>query len=347
MVANMPTTRFWGIGLKDVLAVLVLSLIPLFFAFLSLLPVTLAYTLSPHFLEIYRNNLFIIILFFYSLVGVFYIKNVRRYLVIIFIVLLVSCALATIFYIVGAATFLKPLSAASEPDLSFLLYVFVIIALPINIIGGGLISLLIIKLYDFFIGKRVSFGFNKIILAVIFILLFVTISFRFVVSLQSAGTSGNETDKKTVFIKRIAIAIGKNQLKVFSNQELIDLGLVSGIYSSDRGRITHSYGGDLSILRDNDNTVHLIYKNIPAGDACFKFYYLNDPAMFGFDTTKIDGVVEQYSKTSTFAIDAFKNKVCNSGKDFVTIEFIGSLEKIAQTSKYFINDSSQSAVGSE
>ncbi len=138
-----------------------------------------------------------------------------------------------------------------------------------------------------------------------------------------------EVNKRSVLAKRVMTAIKKGTLTRYDNDELIEQGLIQDLYTNNGNKIVHGFGGQFLIKKEGE-TVHLVYEGIPAKDDCYTFYAFNDPRIFGFSETRIDGV-ENDVPVDSASMEAFKRKVCYSGKKSVTIEFVGSIGNIKRS----------------
>ncbi len=92
--------------------------------------------------------------------------------------------------------------------------------------------------------------------------------------------------------------------------------------------------------KKNGNAVSVVFEKIPAGKDCYEFYYMNSPKIYGFEESFIDGVLERYDLNgsnvwNSASHESFKQKVCYSGKETVTIEFRGKLNKIKEQASFF------------
>ncbi len=265
-----------------------------------------------------NNHLILIMGILFSLIAIPCRENLPRFIRILIISVVISNIIMTAF--LGAAAGY------------IVLFYF---ANAFNIGKGAFIGFIFVKAYYFLVGRRVSSSINRVVLALIFITAFITAAIFIANTTKSDIKSTDETLKKSEFIQRITIAIGKNQLTQFTNKELIDLGITSDIYTNNGEQILNGYGGRFYIEKQGQN-VDLVFEDIPAKEECYRFYYINAPDIYGFKMTKIDGVIEAYPETSTAAIESFKKKVCYSGKEKVTIEFIGSIDDIVMSSRYWI-----------
>lgn len=138
--------------------------------------------------------------------------------------------------------------------------------------------------------------------------------------------------KRYEFLRRLMVAVEAEQLQEYTQSEVIELGLAKYIYEVQQGVIVNDYGGSVDILIEGSH-VSVTFGGIPRGEDCFRFYYVNDPRVFGFSETYIDGVLEEYSESSTQSINAFKEKVCFSDKGLSEITFRGSLSKIQSSAQ--------------
>lgn len=214
----------------------------------------------------------------------------------------------------------------------FFLLIFLLGSIFI-IAQGAVAGFIFFKIYSWLIGNRISASANKILLAILFIGIVVFMGSE----IKNDRNATNETVKKTEFIKRVTLAIGRNELTQFTNKELIERGVLVGIYTTEGDRIINSYGGDVRISKEDQN-IHILYTKIPSKERCFIFYYRNDPRVYGFKVTKVGGTIETYPDFSVEAVDRFKRQVCYSGKKSVDIEFIGTLADIVQESEYMIKN---------
>ncbi len=112
----------------------------------------------------------------------------------------------------------------------------------------------------------------------------------------------------------------------------VELGLAEHIYEVHQGGIVNDYGGSVNILNKGSH-VSVTFGGIPRGEDCFRFYFVNDPKGYGFFETYIDGVLEEYSETSTQSTNAFKEKVCFSDNGVSEITFRGSVSEIQSSAQ--------------
>jgi len=141
--------------------------------------------------------------------------------------------------------------------------------------------------------------------------------------------------KKTEFMERIGQAIGDGKIIKFTNQEVITNDLGKDLYTYKNGDVINDFGGKISLKKSGD-TVLVTFEKIPSGDTCYRFYFINDPDLYGFSESYIDGVLEAYpgKDYASIEVDNFKKQVCGSEKDTVTIEFRGTLNKIKEQAKF-------------
>lgn len=270
--------------------------------------------------SIVDNNQFTVMLVvLFSLITILYRNKLTKFIWILVISVIISNLVTTIYFY-------------SLSD--FLLIFWFGNALIIG--KSALIGFVFIKVYYFFVGNRVSSFINKLILVLIFITVFIGMSVFVANSVKEYAEFGVEIEKRDQFIQRITQAIGNDQLKQFSNQELIDLGITSNIYKNDGERILGAYGGDFHIQKIGQD-VSMVFEGIPAGETCFKFYSMNNPQMYGFNLTRVDGITNgsEEMKDSTTQ-EFFEKKVCHSGEGKVTIEFIGAVQEIVDGSRYLV-----------
>jgi hypothetical protein len=218
-------------------------------------------------------------------------------------------------------------------------YVYALFIIIFVVIVGFLVT----KTYFHFFGNRVSPSANKIIVSLAYVLIITFSIFSIVTGAKTSANLSNVTLNKSNFIGRIGVAIGKNQLTQYTDKELIDLGITSGIYKNNGDQILDDYGGDIRIEKTGQN-VDLVFEGIPAKEDCFNFYFMNSPDTSGFTVTKVDGITEPTRYSSNSAIDSYKNEVCYSGKDTVSVEFIGSIQDIAECSTLNISKCADDAL---
>lgn len=141
------------------------------------------------------------------------------------------------------------------------------------------------------------------------------------------------TAKRGEFIERVMFAVDEGKLVDYSNQELIANDLAKDVYTYKEGEVIHNFGGKVYVKKNGDY-VSIIFENIPSGEECYEFYFINDPAINGFKESYIDGVLEKNNASSS-EIEEFKQKVCYSGKKTVTIEFRGNINDIKEQAAFF------------
>lgn len=287
---------------------------------------TLGISVIPFFLFYFfmnvQANFSLILGIFFSLIILSYRNNLIRFLIVVVISLLVSNIAFALFHYF----FIAPQASMVEPDYSIFFY-FINTFL---IIKGSVTGIIFIKIYYFLVGNRVSSILNKIILVSLFFLTSV-LSFSII---STNIKNENEGMKKIELAKRIAVSISKNELTQFNNKELIDLGIISNIYKNKEDTIFTEYGSNFRIQK-LDQEVSLVFEEFPSKEPCYYFYNNNNLSSYGFKITKIDDIVKQNSDMYSDGTDSFTKKVCYSGKDKVTIEFIGSIEDITAFAKWF------------
>lgn len=152
-------------------------------------------------------------------------------------------------------------------------------------------------------------------------------------TLKKATSFPDTISKRTEFMQRVMLAIDDGKMVNFTSKELVDNDLGKDLYTYQNGEIINNFGGKISIKKNGDN-VSVIFEKILKGEECYQFYYMNDPEIYGFKESYIDGVLEQYDFTGSEnwnpIIELFKQKVCYSGKETVTIEFRGNINDIKQ-----------------
>jgi hypothetical protein len=139
------------------------------------------------------------------------------------------------------------------------------------------------------------------------------------------------TAKRTEFMERIMFAVDEGKLVNYTSKELIDYDLGKDLYTYNNGEVIHDLGGRVYVKKNND-LVSVVFENIPKGEQCYEFYYINDPELFGFGESFINGVLENSGGT-TQSINEFKQKVCYPATGMVTIEFRGSISSIKADAK--------------
>ena len=136
-------------------------------------------------------------------------------------------------------------------------------------------------------------------------------------------------DRRSEYLRRVMFAVDEGKFKDYTVAESIALGHAENIYQVRNGKIVADYGGDIEIVREGSD-VSVTFKGIPRGDKCHEFYFMNDPSIFGFTETYIDGVLETYPEYNSTSMKAFDTKVCFSNKPTSDIKFKGSISKIQQ-----------------
>jgi hypothetical protein len=147
----------------------------------------------------------------------------------------------------------------------------------------------------------------------------------------------SELFKRSEYLKRIMLALNKGQLEDFTDQELIDLDLGNGLYTYDQGKVIHGYGGMVEIEKRGEK-IYVLYSNVPAENTCYEFYFINDPKIYGFDESWIDGRLESYADkigSTSERVEEFKQEVCYHGKQSVNIEFSGDVSNIQSKAVFF------------
>ena len=90
------------------------------------------------------------------------------------------------------------------------------------------------------------------------------------------------------------LAIDDGKIVNFTNKELVDNDLGKDLYTYQNGEVINNFGGKVSIKKSGDN-VSVIFEKIPKGEECYQFYYINDPELYGFKESYIDGVPVSYT----------------------------------------------------
>lgn len=185
----------------------------------------------------------------------------------------------------------------------------------------------VVKVYYFLLGNRIKLFANRVVLTLFFVFVVVGIVVGAKSSLGNHAESSVVLEQRGKFIRRIESLVGNNQLTLFTNKELIDKGVVSGVYETNGEQIFYGYGGNVRIERAGQD-IHLVFDGVPSGDRCFRFYFVNNPRYEGFTTTKVDSVTVSSKDQTMPEDDPSKKGPCYSGKEKVSIEFIGSLEDV-------------------
>ncbi len=133
--------------------------------------------------------------------------------------------------------------------------------------------------------------------------------------------------KRGEFLRRLMFAVQEDKLINYSQKELIDAGLTENIYEIQGSKIVNDYGGAVEVTNDGTH-VAVAFSGVPRGDDCYKFYFMNDPDIYGFNETYIDGTLKEYIERSSQGTSAFKEKVCFTEKDVHEITFKGSVSEI-------------------
>jgi len=135
-----------------------------------------------------------------------------------------------------------------------------------------------------------------------------------------------EIHKRSDLLKSIArLAKSQNILSV-GNDTVIKSGIVEPIYSHNDSTITHGYGGDIKI-HTNDAILFVDFLDIPAGEPCYQFYFINSPGIFGFKKIYVDGKLVEFA-SNTESINALRNKLCFSWQKNVNIRYEASFEQL-------------------
>ena len=256
---------------------------------------------------------------FYFFIATLYKNNLIRFFVILFIALIFTNLIITVISL--------------ETGYALIFNIFsILLSVPYVFFGA-----LLMKLYYFVADKTLEKStLKKRIPLFIFGIIFILSYFLIAEGLSKDHKVLNEIKKRDDFIENFLFAINNDEIKDFNNQELINLDLVKDIYKVKDNEIKHGYNGVFEIKKV-DNEIYLRYKDIPAKETCFTFYYTNDPSSYGFSETRIDGMKEEYGEGGiihSYMIDDFKRRACYSGKKTVTIEFVGNLNDIEKKSKW-------------
>ncbi|MFZ2523399.1 MAG: hypothetical protein WAW92_03375 [Minisyncoccia bacterium] len=143
--------------------------------------------------------------------------------------------------------------------------------------------------------------------------------------------------KRDEFIRRVMFALEEGKIINYTNKELVDNDLGKDLYTYNNGEVVNNYGGKV-YMKKVGNMLSLIFEKIQKGEDCYFFYWMNDPEIWGFKSTYIDGVLEEYNLAGSTnwnpIYEAFKQKVCYSGKENVTIEFKGDINEIIKKAEY-------------
>lgn len=144
--------------------------------------------------------------------------------------------------------------------------------------------------------------------------------------------------KRGEFVRRVMFAVDEEKLINYTDTELIKLGLADGVYEYKNEQIIHNFGGRVSVNKDGSN-VSIKYEDIPR-EECYEFYFINDPYVQGFKDTYVDGVLEYYeggigSGNFNQRVEEYKQRVCYSGNETVTIEFRGNVDDIKKQADFY------------
>lgn len=140
-----------------------------------------------------------------------------------------------------------------------------------------------------------------------------------------------EVRKRMLLAKNIALHYGRTSNKNISNKVIIEQRLIKDLYVANEETLTHGFNGDIKVISDL-NGISLIYENIPEGEACYWFYFMDSPSTYGFDDTFINGVLVN-SRINYKSIVNGKN-LCYSADNNVTIRYTASYKGLKRTLKY-------------
>jgi len=145
--------------------------------------------------------------------------------------------------------------------------------------------------------------------------------------------------KRGEFVRRIMFAVDEGKLTDYTNAELIDMDIADGLYEYTNGEIIHNFGDRVSVSK-NGSSISILYEGIPS-EECYRFYYINDPGIQGFEETFVGGVLEYYeggtgSGNLNQLVEEYKQRVCYSDdNDTVNIEFRGNVADIKKQADFY------------
>jgi hypothetical protein len=140
-----------------------------------------------------------------------------------------------------------------------------------------------------------------------------------------------EVKKRIELARNITLHYGQTSNKSINNKVIIEQRLIKDLYSAKEETITHGFNGDIKIVSDI-NGISLIYENIPEGEACYWFYFMDSPSTYGFDDTFINEVLVN----SRINYKSIKNgkELCYSTDNNVTIRYTASYKGLKRTLKF-------------
>lgn len=198
--------------------------------------------------------------------------------------------------------------------LSILLLVIPISHITVGAIIGFIAAYifnLLIEKTDLKTRKKWAVTLTAIGLAV-FTLLLAIVSFE-----NNRGNLQEEIFKRSELTNHVVqTIIGDNNTYIDTNS-IIQSGKMSNIYSTDHGVLKHGYGGKIEV-NTIGNAVSVEYYDIPTGDPCYWFYFMNTP--IGFKDITVNGISTK-TPSNGEAINQKKNELCYSDSAPVTVKY--------------------------
>lgn len=183
------------------------------------------------------------------------------------------------------------------------------------------------KFFEHYLKKNM-FSINKIIIlggTVISFLVAVTTFIIFDVS--SEEKLKVEVRKRMLLAENITLYYGRSSIKNINNKVVIDQRLIKDLYVANKKALTHGFNGAIKVISDI-NGISLVYEDIPAGETCFWFYFMDSPKAYGFDDTFINDILVQ-SRVNYKSIKNGK-ELCFSSENKVTIRYTASYQALTR-----------------
>jgi len=276
----------------------------LFIGIFSLTPV--AHLYLPH--NFLLDNWLIIFLPLFFIAAIPYVREAKKFAILVLISIIFSILIFKL--IVG-----NPYGYSI-----FLILIFVYLKL---LIIPSAVGFFLARFYHDFILKHLSN--KKQYLINIGLTLSIGIFLTTFYSYQTSNTSKlvGEVDKRLELAKRIAIFYEKYRIHDLDTKKVIESGLIEGLYIPKNNNLHHGYDGNIIISSDKTG-ISLIYNDIPGGEICHWFYYMNSPN--GFDTYVDDKSTK--TDSNVIAINKKDKELCRSGQKLVNVRYTSTYKEL-------------------
>ncbi len=172
------------------------------------------------------------------------------------------------------------------------------------------------------------FSINKIIiLGGTAISLLVAVTTFIIFDVSSEEKLKVEVRKRMLLAKNITSYYGRSSIKNINNKVVMEQRLIKELYVANKNTLTHGFNGAIKVISDI-NGISLIYEDIPVGETCYWFYFMDSPAAYGFDDTFVNNVLVK-SRVNYKSIKNGK-ELCFSSENKVTIRYTASYQGLTR-----------------